>query len=163
VSGAKGTAVEQLTVKALLTEDALGRFEPADYRFCPDATCEVVYFTATGVCFTTADVRVVIWHKRPFGSRPVCYCFGESEASIRAEIEGMGRSSAVERIRGHIAAGRCACEVRNPRGVCCLGDVMAAISRVDSAIAQESGRTVADRTSLDASTAAFRGGSPCRR
>ncbi len=48
--------------------------------------------------------------KLPFGSRPVCYCFGESEASIRAEVEANRRSLGVERIREHIPAGRCACE-----------------------------------------------------
>jgi len=68
-------------------------------------------------------------------SQPLCYCFGESEASIRAEIEATGRSAAVERIREHIAAGRCACEIRNPRGACCLGDVTAAVKRVESWLA----------------------------
>jgi hypothetical protein len=135
--GSRGTAVDHLTVKALLTERALQRFTPADYQFCQDAGCEVVYFNADGACFTTADVRVVVWQKRPFGERLVCYCFGESESSIRADVEATGRSSAVHRIRGHIAAGRCACEVRNPRGACCLGDVMAAVTRVESAVAEE--------------------------
>jgi CopZ-like zinc binding protein len=107
----------------------LVRLSPGAYRFCPDADCPVVYFGADDV-FTTEDVRVVVWQKRPFGDRQVCYCFGESEASIRAEIEAHGHSSAIERIRAHIAASRCACEVRNPRGSCCLGDVLAAIARV---------------------------------
>ena len=62
----------------------------------------------------------------------MCYCFGESEASIAAEIDLTGRSLAVQRIRDHITAGRCACEVRNPRGTCCLGDVIAAAKRVES-------------------------------
>jgi hypothetical protein len=30
-------------------------------------------------------------------------------------------------------AGRCACEVRNPRGACCLGDVAAVVKRVAAA------------------------------
>ena len=34
---------------------------------------------------------------------------------------------AVDRVRAHIAAGRCACEIRNPKGTCCLGDVIAAV------------------------------------
>jgi hypothetical protein len=37
----------------------------------------------------------------------------------------------VARIREHIAAQRCACDVRNPRGACCLGDVMAAAKRIE--------------------------------
>jgi hypothetical protein len=108
--------------------------EPADYRFCADPRCDVVYFNGTGSQFGTADLRVPVWQKRPSGSRVVCYCFGESEASIRAEVELTGRSLAAQRIRAHITAGRCACEIRNPRGACCLGDVMAAVNRVKSSL-----------------------------
>jgi hypothetical protein len=125
-------AVDRRTVKALLTEDALQRLTPGEYRFCADPACDVVYFSADGARFATADVRVAVWRKRPFGDRQVCYCFGESETSIRAEIDATGRSTAAQRIREHIAAGRCACDARNPRGACCLGDVIAAITRVAS-------------------------------
>jgi hypothetical protein len=71
------------------------------------------------------------------GGRLVCYCFDESEASIRAELREHGRSGAVERIRARIAAHRCACEVRNPRGVCCLGDLMAVVARLTEEHARE--------------------------
>lgn len=109
---------------------ALRAAGPTEYRFCADAGCPIVYFSGTGSQFGTADLRVPVWQKLPSGCRLVCYCFGESEASIRAEIELTGRSLAVQRIREHIAAGRCACDVRNPRGTCCLGDVMAAVRRL---------------------------------
>lgn len=122
-----------MTVKALLTEAALRRFAAADYRFCAAAACPVVYFALSGEPFTTADLRVPVWQKRPFGHRMICYCFGENEEDIRREIERQGRSEGVRRVRDHIAAGRCACEVRNPRGVCCLGDMTAAVARVAAA------------------------------
>jgi hypothetical protein len=132
-SGSAGTPVARRTVEALLTEEASGRLAGGKYRFCPDGDCDVVYFGDDGSLFATGDLHVAVGHKLPFGARPVCYCFGESEASIRAEIEACGRSAAGERIRAHIAAGRCACEVRNPRGVCCLGDLAAAVDRVAAA------------------------------
>jgi endonuclease YncB( thermonuclease family) len=75
------------------------------------------------------DVRVPVWQKQAPGARMLCYCFGENEADIARETLEHGASRAVERIREHIAAGRCACELRNPRGTCCLGDVSAAVSR----------------------------------
>jgi hypothetical protein len=134
-SGSHGAAVDLLTVKALLSERALQRLLPGEYRFCSDASCDVVYFSADGDRFTTADVRVPVWQKLPFGDRLICYCFGESEASIRSELESAAASSAVERIRHHIDAERCACEVRNPRGACCLGDVIAAVKRVAASVA----------------------------
>jgi len=136
-NGSIGTGVDRQTVKGLLTEEALRRLTPSDYRFCADADCDVVYFDANGSCFGTRDIRVQVWHKHPFGDRPMCYCFGESEVSIRREIQTTGTSSAVERIREHIAAGRCACKIRNPRGACCLGDMIAAIKRVEGALRSE--------------------------
>ena len=132
-SGSAGSAVDLRTVKALLTAAALGRLEPSDYRFCGDARCDVVYFNAAGSCFSTGDLRVPVWQKLPAGDRLLCYCFGESEATIRAEIEMTGRSTAADRIRHHIGAGRCTCETRNPKGRCCLGDVIAALKRAEPA------------------------------
>jgi Zinc binding domain len=135
VSGSRGSAVETITVKALLTERALCRLLPGEYRFCPDPDCDVVYFSTDGQRFTTAEVRVPVWQKLPFGDRPICYCFGESEASMRAEIASGAGVRVIERVRAHIAAKRCACDVRNPRGACCLGDVIASVGRIEASVA----------------------------
>ncbi len=137
VSGTRGAPVDLQTVKALLTETALARVGSSAHRFCPEPSCEVVYFDADGACYRKGDVRVPVWQKEPFGHRMVCYCFGESEDSIRAEMTTTGQSHAVERVRGHITAGRCACELRNPRGVCCLGDLTAATKRIETALRSE--------------------------
>jgi hypothetical protein len=134
MSRTQGKPVELLTVKALLTEAALQRINTVAHRFCPDPSCDVVYFDAEGATYGKNDLRVPVWQKEPFGDRTVCYCFGVSEESIRAEIQATGRSEATTRVRAHIVAGRCACEVRNPRGVCCLGDVAAAVKQVEVAL-----------------------------
>jgi len=134
-SGTKGASVDRQTVKAMLTESGLRRLTRALLRFCRDPGCEVVYFAEDGQTYSRTDVRVPVWEKEPDGGRTVCYCFGENEAEIRAEINATGRSDAVKRVRQHIQAGRCACEVRNPRGVCCLGDVGAAVKRIAATIA----------------------------
>ena len=126
----KGQLVEALTIKALLTEHALRRFDPGAYRFCPDSSCDVVYFAETGTTFTKHDIRVAVWQKEPPGRGTICYCFDETEAAIATELRETGQSHAVDRVRAHIAAQRCACEVRNPRGACCLGDVIAAVERM---------------------------------
>lgn len=133
ISGTAGRDVEILTVKALLTESALRRVTDSTHRFCPDPACDVVYFTDSGETYSTADVRVPVWQKETAGARMLCYCFGEGEARIRDEMHATGASHAVERIRAQVDAGRCACEVRNPRGVCCLGDVGAAVKRIAAA------------------------------
>lgn len=128
-SGTPGHSVDLQTVKALLSVAALARITGSPHRFCPDPACEIVYFSP-GDTYTVQDLRVPVWQKEPGGARMVCYCFGENEADIRREIEEHGASDAVERVRGHVTAGRCACELRNPRGVCCLGDVIAAVKRL---------------------------------
>lgn len=130
--GHRTVAVELSTVKALLTEAAMRRVSDAPHRFCGSATCPTVYFDAGGQVFGTSEIRVPVWQKEPFGRRMICYCFGENEADIRAEIARTGRSEAAQRVRALIAAGRCACELRNPRGTCCLGDVIQAVARVAS-------------------------------
>lgn len=128
--GHQTVAVELGTVKALLTEAAMRRVSATPHRFCGSATCPTVYFDAAGHVFGTSDIRVPVWQKEPFGRRMICYCFGENEADIRAEIERTGHSEAAQRVRALIAAKRCACELRNPRGTCCLGDVMQAVAQM---------------------------------
>jgi hypothetical protein len=129
LTGARGRIVPRRTLEALLTADAAARLGPGTYRLCPDPLCDVVYFGDGGV-FIQADVRVPVWHKAPSTS-PLCYCLGESEVSIRSEISAVGCSGAESRVRQAIAAGRCACEVRNPTGACCLGEVAAAVRRFE--------------------------------
>src|SRR6266849_10609147 len=109
-SGTEGARVDLQTVKALLTPAALQRLDVGAYRFCPAPGCDVVYFDAEGHTFSKSDVRVGVWQKQPEGERVICYCFGENESDIRAEIVRDGGSRAVERVRAHILAGRCACE-----------------------------------------------------
>lgn len=53
------------------------------------------------------------------------------------ELVQTGRCGAVQRVRDHIAADRCACEVRNPRGTCCLGDLTKAVARIESECTSE--------------------------
>ncbi|MGV3516612.1 putative iron-sulfur cluster-binding metallochaperone [Luteitalea sp.] len=128
--GAKGVRVGVLTVKALLTVAALRRLSPRPFHLCQEQTCPVVYFSSDGQAYTTADVRARPWQKQPAGNRRICYCFDENEASMRRELTETGRCAAVQRVRDHIAAERCACEVRNPRGTCCLGDLMKAVAQI---------------------------------
>jgi ABC-type glycerol-3-phosphate transport system substrate-binding protein len=117
----------------MLEPVALARVAEGALAFCAHSACTVVYFGAAQ-SFDTSAVRVPVWQKEPAGDRMLCYCFGENEADIQRECEAMGASSAVARVQAQIAAGRCACEVRNPRGVCCLGDVSAAVRRAQDSL-----------------------------
>ena len=124
--------VEVSTLKALLTASALGRLQLGCFHFCANPTCDTVYFSDADQRFHLDDVRVAVWQKQPPGSRTLCYCFGENEAAMQNEIASTGSTAAVDRVRSHVSARRCACEVRNPRGACCLGDLIAAAKRLGS-------------------------------
>jgi hypothetical protein len=113
--------VDPITVKALLRPEALARLSAPAHRFCSTASCPVVYF-GEGEAFDREEVAVPVFQKEPAGDRTVCYCFAISEADLRREIAAAGRSTAAQRITAHVKAGRCACEIKNPQGSCCLGN-----------------------------------------
>ena len=131
--GAPGRKLDPLTPKALLTPRALARLTLGEHRFCPSPSCLVVYF-GNGDLFRREDLRVPVFQKEPEGERSVCYCFDVSEADIRREIAENGHSTASKRITAHVQAGRCACEVQNPQGSCCLGNVARVENRWWSAV-----------------------------
>ena len=144
-NGRSGRPVSTRTVKAVLTHGALARASPVPHYFCADPACDVVYFDTAGGCYRQSDVQIPVLHKQSPGQRLLCYCFGESEASIQHEIVSLGRSNAVGRIQGHIKAGRCACDTRNPTGTCCLRDVRDAVARLTPAMPTDA-TTAPDKT-----------------
>lgn len=99
---------------------------PPSPRFCATAECPVVYFDNTaGVIFEEALLTVPVHAKhRDNQDVPVCYCFGHTPRSIRESQVRDGAASVSKAITGEVRAGHCACEVKNPEGVCCLGDVV---------------------------------------
>jgi hypothetical protein len=94
------------------------------FRFCATPTCEVVYYANDAVVERTM-VRVPVHAKDSGLDVPLCYCFGHTRRSIANETAKSGRSSAWAAITREIKAGHCACELKNPSGRCCLGDVRA--------------------------------------
>ena len=127
----KGKAVEGQTVKAMLSI-SLSHVTHEPYLFCRTPDCPVVYFSADGAQSFTADqARERIYQKEPDADDVfVCYCFRHTPGSIRAEVEATGHSSVVDAINAGIQAGQCACDIRNPQGSCCLGNVRAIVKRL---------------------------------
>ena len=121
--------VATITLKALLKGEALARLEGSEHRLCPTPACPVVYFGGSAV-FQRADLVVPVFQKALEGGRTVCYCYAVDEDQIRQEVRASGVSRSVERIRLLVEARRCACEVRNPQGTCCLGIAMAVVRSV---------------------------------
>lgn len=126
--GKPGRHIDRITLKALVAREGLIRLEDKEYKFCPTDTCRVVYF-ASGSVFHTQDVMVPVWQKSDDPSVPVCYCFGHSEISLRANASMGARTNVLQEIKELVRIGRCACEVRNPQGTCCLGNVSQVVAR----------------------------------
>ncbi len=132
--GTKGSSVDPLTLKVLLTADGLRRGVPAAPRFCANPRCQVVYFdNAVPIVFREQLLTVPVHAKHPEQDDvPVCYCFDYTPGRIREEIEKGGKSTVSKSITAEVKAGHCACEVKNPRGLCCLGDVAKAERRLSA-------------------------------
>jgi len=92
--------VGRITLGALLKpESRLQIPKEAEFRFCRTPSCDVVYFQQGKILFRKADLAVRVGLKEPNGSTvPVCYCFGWTPQKIRAEIDGEGKSEAVQQI-----------------------------------------------------------------
>jgi hypothetical protein len=135
--GRPGRDVERVTLKALLRPAALERLTAPAHRFCTQSDCAVVYFGHDEV-FVGADVASPVFQKLSPGRRTVCYCLDITEDDIRREVLAPGHETSMARITRLVKEGRCACELRNPQGTCCLGNVsqvtaqMAADSRHQS-------------------------------
>ncbi len=123
--GKKGKPVAVLTVKSLVRDHTRVPISTS-YAFCHTPDCEVVYFSDQAV-FTKPDLKVRVGIKETEDSIPLCYCFGYSREDIRRDIEAVGETSILDRIKAEVQGGFCACEVKNPSGVCCLGDITRAI------------------------------------
>lgn len=125
--GGRGREVGTITLKSLLAPRALERLQPkSSYAFCPTPDCSVVYFSDESI-FTTADLKVPVFQKDSGPDVPVCYCFGWTRRRIADEITATGKSTAVFHVAEHIKAGRCGCDVNNPQGSCCLGNLQAVV------------------------------------
>jgi hypothetical protein len=123
-NGQPGVAVNTLTLKALLALP-LTVVRATEYRFCRAPDCPTVYYSADGSqLFAEPDLRERVFQKHAAEpATPVCYCFQHTLGSIRDEIARTGASSVVEQIEAGIQADQCACDIRNPQGTCCLGNV----------------------------------------
>jgi hypothetical protein len=129
--GAVGKSVSSFTVSLFLRDPRLYLHEeslpPGSYYMCETRSCPTVYFTDRGVQFSKTDIRVKVWQKEDDPKVPACYCFDNSVVTIQNEIIQTGGTDVISRIGAEVRAGNCRCEVTNPQGSCCLGNVTKAV------------------------------------
>ena len=127
---AEGRPVERQTVLHHVKHEHLERVGDEAFRFCADEQCPVVYYGDRGTRFTVDEVRELVGAKMTGDARPICYCFGFTEGDAREEIVRTGKSTIPATVSRLIKARMCACEVRNPSGACCLGEVTRTVKRL---------------------------------
>lgn len=124
VSGTLSRKIQRRTLEHLLKPEKIGFLRHVQYYYCKEPTCNVVYFSNENVSFfTTDDVAVKVFVKDRANDVPVCYCFNWTRGRIMRQIEDAGESTASVEIARELKAGNCACDIKNPKGECCLGDV----------------------------------------
>lgn len=119
----KGKSIQLLTLKSLLRASALENIEPKNsYLFCSSSTCSTVYFSTNhSQIFVESDLKVPVYQKNPSMNVHVCYCFEWTRERL---LQATGANQQpTKQIKAHVQAGRCGCEVNNPQGSCCLGNV----------------------------------------
>jgi hypothetical protein len=131
VSGTLSHRVQRRTVEHLIRSDRLSDIRDVQYYYCTDPDCRVVYFPGEQApYFLVQDVTVKVLTKDTGDDVNVCYCFDWTRGRIKDEIRQSGKSTASVEIAGEIKAGSCACDIKNPRGECCLGDINSFVRRV---------------------------------
>ncbi len=123
--GALGKSVKRITLGALLKPDRRVKIPLQDeFCFCPTSSCDVVYFLPGKTLFYKEDLSIKVWTKEPNEPTvPVCYCFNWTLEKIQAEIAQTAEATVVDQIKAQVQAGNCYCEVTNPQGSCCLGNM----------------------------------------
>ena len=129
--GKIGKPVQGQTIKSLLSV-SLRQVQDVQYLFCRTQTCPVVYFSADGEqTFTAQDVRERVYQKEPEAEDVfLCYCFRHTIGELRT-ASPEDRVAIVDNINTGINAGQCACDLRNPQGSCCLGNVKRRIKQLE--------------------------------
>ncbi|MFQ5478831.1 MAG: hypothetical protein ACE5E4_09470 [Candidatus Binatia bacterium] len=136
--GTDGRPVASLTVRSLLRDAAMDRFDGTEgFFFCRSANCDLVFFHGRSAArFSTASVDVVVFQKSTDPDRLVCYCYGHSVREINDEVARTGSSRVPEKVVEKCRRGLQRCEEMNPQGSCCLRNVRqivkAALARSDA-------------------------------
>lgn len=81
------------------------------------------FFPETDIMIDKAELTVRVGLKETEEPITVCYCFQHTKSDIELDFAENGRSTIEQDIRQKVKTKQCSCEIMNPKGRCCLGDV----------------------------------------
>ncbi len=123
--------IKLITLKSMLKPSALETLSAKEnHYFCLTKDCDVVYFDTNNNMYLLSDIKVAVYQKDDSPLTPICYCFNWTKEKIKKYVEKGITANPVEHIRENIKENRCGCEVNNPQGSCCLGNVTKFINQL---------------------------------
>lgn len=140
--GRRTKPVETRTVRYHVLPHLVETLGQGQYGFCETPTCPVAYAVAGGPPLRKTDLRTRVGIKETADPIPVCYCWSFTERQVIEDVLAHGRSTVREYIARRVAEGACACEVNNPSGRCCLGNVGAAVKKGERLVASRASASV---------------------
>lgn len=127
----KGKTVKIITLKSMLKPSSFETFNAKEnHYFCSTKDCDVVYFNTNNKTYLVSDIKVPVHQKDDSATTPICYCFDWTKEKIKKYVKIGVTPNPVEHIRENIKENRCGCEVNNPQGSCCLGNVTKFINQL---------------------------------
>jgi hypothetical protein len=125
----QGKIVKIITLKSMLKPAVLDSLNAGlTHYFCSTRDCDIVYFDTNLNTYCKSEIKVPVHQKVNSLTVPVCYCFGWTKEKIGEYLKTGLTPKPLEHIRGNIKENRCGCEVNNPQGSCCLGNVASYIN-----------------------------------
>lgn len=118
----QGRAIAIETLKSQLKPISMHKLAvEATYYFCAHPTCPIVYFNHAQV-FEPEEIREKVFQKNHDADCLVCYCFGYTRAEVQNDAQ-TNTPQILSQIKVGTKNKQCACELRNPQGRCCLGNI----------------------------------------
>ncbi len=131
--GEQGKPVAALTINALARPELPPAGGFPDGYYCPNPDDTTIYFFPDERApLSKGQVTVRVGFKESDPPQLVCYCFDHTSEDIQQDFLRQGESTIEADIREKVARGLCSCEVKNPKGKCCLGDVRGVIQQLKS-------------------------------
>lgn len=128
----EGKQVELLTIRSMTRRDFPHYGELTKGFLClnPDDST-VYYFSNLGFTISQSDVVTDIGFKTNSNTKTICYCFRHTKQEIIDDYLINNESNIEMDVRKKVKEKLCTCEVSNPKGKCCLGDIRTVIKGVE--------------------------------
>ena len=138
VSATESKKIQRRTIEHMVKPELVEKILAAQYYYCSDSDCPVVYFSQDGnIRFTTEDIQVAVFSKDSGKDVNVCYCYDWTRGRIEDEIRKTGNSTVSQEVAEKVRASLCECDIKNPKGACCLGDLNRYVEEIKESVAAE--------------------------